>query len=215
MGEHFNENSTNPLEKAFAPMHAIDGNTNSVWHDRNLGPLTVTFPEVTRVHQYTICTASDTQQYDPVRWRLQGSCDGVTFHNLHVAESVPPRTRNAMVEPVWLTVRAKALETISTLGSEAILSIIDDVIECSNDPDPTVVQIAITTDVQLKGPMCRLDQRAVPYVETFARLLRHKECFVRTEAVLTLGMMYKYDKEAVTPYLPQLQETWRTEESLI
>jgi hypothetical protein len=65
------------------PFRAIDGLFQTKWSNFGMRTLYIRFPSSTPIDSYTYVTASDAPARDPVRWRLEGSNDGVTFEVLH------------------------------------------------------------------------------------------------------------------------------------
>merc|ERR1712166_972487 len=92
------------------PARAIEGLSQTKWVDMGLRPLNIKLPQATPVDSYTLITANDYLDRDPVQWRLEGSNDGgVSFDVIHevLADYMVPTDRNQMLEwfriPICLT----------------------------------------------------------------------------------------------------------------
>lgn len=69
--------------EGMGPSKALDGKAGTQWHDKKMGWLIVQFESPTTVDSYSITTASNSPESDPVSWRFEGSLDGENFDRLH------------------------------------------------------------------------------------------------------------------------------------
>src|SRR5690606_18297030 len=72
-----NPGGNNPVGEG--PASADDANSATKWRDYNEGLLIYDMGANVEIDAYTITTASDAPERDPVRWRLEASLDGVTW----------------------------------------------------------------------------------------------------------------------------------------
>ncbi|GAA5484517.1 hypothetical protein Hsar01_03761 [Haloferula sargassicola] len=73
---------TNPGGRSPAaepPASLIDGSIDSKWLDFNKAPVVIDFGTPTTVTGYFLATANDAPERDPLRWKLEGSADGMTW----------------------------------------------------------------------------------------------------------------------------------------
>jgi hypothetical protein len=83
------------------PANLVDGNTATKWLDFNRSPLVFNFGSPVSVHHYGFTTANDVPGRDPVRWRFEGSNDGVNWTLLDdrsMPSVIYPETRFASYE---------------------------------------------------------------------------------------------------------------------
>jgi hypothetical protein len=83
------------------PANLVDGNTATKWLDFNRSPLVFHFGTPVAVHHYGFTTANDVPGRDPVRWRFEGSNDGINWTLLDdrsMASVSYPETRFASHE---------------------------------------------------------------------------------------------------------------------
>jgi hypothetical protein len=59
---------------------AIDNNTATKWLDGNMQPLVFDFGSTASFNHYQITTANDAPERDPLRWIMEASDDGSTWH---------------------------------------------------------------------------------------------------------------------------------------
>ena len=64
------------------PANIADGSATSKWLDFNKQPLVCSLHEPHSIAAYSIVTANDNPNRDPVRWRLEGSFDGTSWRVL-------------------------------------------------------------------------------------------------------------------------------------
>jgi fibronectin-binding autotransporter adhesin len=72
-------NPSNGNQPNEGPDKAIDGLLTTKFLDFNKGPLTIDFGSAKQATQYRFGTANDATERDPIRWRVEGSLDNVTF----------------------------------------------------------------------------------------------------------------------------------------
>ncbi|MFO0688587.1 MAG: NPCBM/NEW2 domain-containing protein [Myxococcota bacterium] len=91
-----NPGGNNPAGQG--PTRADDADPNTAWHDFNRGDLVYDMGGNVEIDAYTITTASDAPERDPVRWVLEASNDGVGWTALDdrsTADYPTPTARGA------------------------------------------------------------------------------------------------------------------------
>ncbi len=72
-----NPGGNNPIGEE--PLRADDANPATKWRDYNRGDLVYDFGVPVEIDAYSITTANDAPERDPVRWTLQASIDGTSW----------------------------------------------------------------------------------------------------------------------------------------
>ena len=95
-----NPGGNNPAGQG--PENSDDANSATTWRDYNKGLLIYDMGANVEIDAYTITTASDAVERDPVRWRLEASLDGVTWDILddHTAADYPTPLARLTSTPV-------------------------------------------------------------------------------------------------------------------
>jgi YVTN family beta-propeller protein len=75
-----NPGGSNPAGEE--PIRANDANVNTKWLDFNRGSLVYDFGDNIEIDAYTLTTANDAPERDPVRWYFEGSVDGIVWEVL-------------------------------------------------------------------------------------------------------------------------------------
>ncbi len=76
--------------------------------DRDRVWLRINFPSVQKITSYNWATGNDAAERDPAAWRLQGSHDGVEWHDIDVRSGyTATATRNAWVEPSGFSISSE------------------------------------------------------------------------------------------------------------
>ena len=100
-----NPGGSNPAGEE--PFRADDADTATKWLDFNRGALVYDFANQVEIDAYSITTANDVPDRDPVRWLLEGSDDGVTWELLDdqtAADFPTPLARLTEITPIPLVI---------------------------------------------------------------------------------------------------------------
>ncbi len=87
------------------PASADDANVNTKWLDFNRAPLVYDYGNNVVIDAYSITTANDTPARDPVRWRLEGSTDGLAWDVIDdqtAQDFATPTARLVQITPIDL-----------------------------------------------------------------------------------------------------------------
>jgi hypothetical protein len=68
-----------PVTDGEGPLQAVDNNLDSKWLDFTKGPLVLDFGQIKSVNGYRFATANDSDERDPVSWKVEGSNNGTTW----------------------------------------------------------------------------------------------------------------------------------------
>lgn len=74
-----NPGGSNTPSAAEGALMVIDSNSSTKWLDGNSRPLEFDFGATVEIDRYTITTANDSPERDPVRWKMEASDDGATW----------------------------------------------------------------------------------------------------------------------------------------
>ena len=99
-----NPGGENPASEL--PADAIDGQVGTKWLDFKKAAFVVQWPDPQEVKFFRFRTANDCSERDPVRWRLEGSDDGVGWTSLHqqAADFATPTARDTTT--AWFQLEA-------------------------------------------------------------------------------------------------------------
>ena len=100
-----NPGGNNPVGEE--PPRADDANPATKWLDYNRGDLVYDFGVPVEIDAYSITTANDAPERDPVRWTLQASIDGISWEVLDDqtgADHPTPMARLASTAPIPIVI---------------------------------------------------------------------------------------------------------------
>jgi len=107
-----NPGGHNPASQG--PEMAIDGKRDTKWLDLNRGPLVVELPPSKyrdpSVDEFCFTTANDSDDRDPVQWRLEGSMTGADWTLLHVQSHLYETPRERRAQTAWFPFNTFDLE---------------------------------------------------------------------------------------------------------
>jgi len=100
-----NPGGNNPAGQG--PASADDANVATKWRDFNRGDLVYDFGVNVEIDAYTITTANDASERDPVRWTIEGSLDGASWTVIDDrtgADYPTPTARGAATPSIPITI---------------------------------------------------------------------------------------------------------------
>lgn len=84
------------------PTNLVDGNASTKWLDFNKGAAVFDFTDATQIDSYSLITANDAPERDPVSWILEGSNDGSFWELLDTkTDHDVPTARFVGIPPIF------------------------------------------------------------------------------------------------------------------
>lgn len=97
---------------------AIDSNSSTKWLDANSKPLEFDFGATVEIDRYTITTANDSLERDPVRWTMEASDDGAAWTFIENMTAFDYNMPTARFTPASIPLPGVSLDPIVSASSD-------------------------------------------------------------------------------------------------